>query len=114
MFAAKADAGECIQTVEEQPSLCSACLVSEEASDLFSLGFFPFFFSLFLFYNSPPKSYYLLLENYEKRDKVENGGGGIQLRYRRRDIGPITIGNPTQRKVIQSEISKSQRCSSHQ
>lgn len=34
------------------------------------------------------------------------GGEGIQLRYRCRDIGPIAISNPAQRKVIQTKISK--------
>ena len=36
MFAAKLDAGKCIQAVEEQPSLCAACLVSRVACLVYS------------------------------------------------------------------------------
>lgn len=41
----------------------------------------------------------------DKRNKSK-WRGGIHLRYRRRKICPITISNPTQRKVIQTKISK--------
>lgn len=46
-----------------------------------------------------------------KRGRWSNVAGeeGIQLRYRRRDIGPVTISNPAQGKVIQTKISKPQR-----
>lgn len=57
MFAAKLDAGECIQAVEEEPSLCSARLASK--SERFKkFGFFlAFHCFLFFFNNSPPESY---------------------------------------------------------
>lgn len=73
-------------------------------------------FRFFSFYNSPPEKYFInvdlgkggfFLEGIMmKRGISRNGGGGIQLRYGRRNIRPITISNPTQRKVIQTKITK--------
>lgn len=52
MFAAKLDACECIQAVEEQPRLCAARLVSRDFLFQLSLAFFfSFFFSGIVFTN---------------------------------------------------------------
>lgn len=51
MFAAKLDACECIQTVEEQPCLCAARLVSRDFLFQQSLAFF--FHSFFPELNLP-------------------------------------------------------------
>lgn len=55
MFAAKLDAGECIQAVEEQPCLCAARLVSRDILFQLSLTFFLFTFNFF------PELYLLML-----------------------------------------------------
>lgn len=49
MFAAKLDAGECIQAVEEEPSLYSARLASKSELMYLVLGFCYLFFLMFFF-----------------------------------------------------------------